>query len=103
MTSGNEPKHPEAAWLQAVDELVSGVQELISETGGLNLYTSQVCLEDLRLLADRVRGVDAHSRTQNKVAEADVSGTFGANPRASSNNGSAAVATSRSFSLARPM
>lgn len=69
MASGNEPKYMRTDWIQAVDELVSGVQELISESGELNLYTSEIRLADLRRMADRVLGVEADSELQNKAGK----------------------------------
>lgn len=46
---------PSAEWMAAVDDLVDGVTELVSESGELNLHTSTLGLKDLRRLADRVR------------------------------------------------
>lgn len=46
---------PSAEWMSAVDDLVEGVLELVSESGELNLHTSSLGLEDLRRLAQLVR------------------------------------------------
>jgi len=69
MASGNEKTYARANWIQAVDELVSGIRELISESGDLNLYTSEIRLADLRLMADRVRSAQRGLEVHNGTAE----------------------------------
>jgi hypothetical protein len=46
---------PSAEWMSAVEDLIDGVLELVSEDGELNVYTSSLGLLDLRRLAEKAR------------------------------------------------